>query len=141
MILTCQSILMTYFMVILDTSFLVAYFREADVHHAKALKLAEELRGEKMVITFLVFQELASILNRKVSTEFSASVTKRLLMPDSSIELFKLDESYFEEVLALYESLGPHSFSYVDVSLIHLSKELELSVLTFDKELEKALAS
>jgi predicted nucleic acid-binding protein len=128
-------------MVILDTSFLVAYFREMDVHHAKALQRAEELRGEKMVITFLVFQELASILNRKVSTEFATSVTRKLLSPDSNIELFKLDESFFEEVLELYGKLGPHSFSYVDVSLIHLSKELELSVLTFDKELEKALSS
>lgn len=128
-------------MVILDTSFLVAYFREVDVHHTKALKLAEELRGQKMVITFLVFQELVSILNRKVSTDFSTSVAKKLLLPDSNIELFKLDESYLAEVLELYGKLGPHLFSYADISLIHMSKELELPVLTFDKYLEATLAA
>ncbi len=128
-------------MIILDTSFLVAYFRTNDVHHAGSVSLAKEHAGEKMVVTFLVLQELINILNRKASTALALEKVKLLTSPDSNIELFKLDESYSEEVLELYERLAPHTFSYTDVSLIHLSKELELPVLTFDKDLEKALAA
>ena len=126
-------------MVILDTSFLVAFFKSNDVHHAAAMEAAERYRGQTKIISFLVFQEFISILNRKVSTSIASSLGKQLLSGENNLEIYKLDEAYLDGVLELYGNLGPHSFSYVDVSLIHLSKELELPVLTFDKDLATAL--
>lgn len=134
------NILTTAYMVILDTSFLVAFFKSNDVHHAAAVEAAETYRGQTKIVSFLVFQEFISILNRKVSTSVASSLGKQLLSGENHLEIYKLDEAYLDGVLALYSNLGPHSFSYVDVSLIHLSKELELPVLTFDKALAAALA-
>ncbi|MFA4815448.1 MAG: PIN domain-containing protein [Candidatus Gracilibacteria bacterium] len=127
-------------MVILDTSFLIAFFRTNDVHHAAAIDAAETYREKTKIVSFLVFQEFVSILNRKVSTEFASTLSRLLLSGENNLEIYKLDEANLENVLKLYGELGPHTFSYVDVSLIHLSKELELPVLTFDKDLAEALA-
>lgn len=119
----------------------MAYFRENDVHHQTAVQLAKKHSDDKLVISFLILQELTSVLNRKASTEIAVQVAKMLLDSGGSISVLRLDENYIEDVIDLYKKLAPHSFSYVDVSLIHLSKELELPVLTFDKDLEKALAA
>lgn len=127
-------------MVILDTSFLVAFFKSNDVHHAAAMKAAELHRGQIKVVSFLVFQEFISIVNRKVSSSVASSLSKQLLSGENNLEIYKLDEANLEGVMELYVEMGPHSFSYVDVSLIHLSKELEIPVLTFDKALSAALA-
>lgn len=134
------SILTIAYMVILDTSFLVAFFKSNDVHHAAAVEGAERYRGQIKIVSFLVFQEFISIVNRKVSTDVASSLGKQLLSGENNLEIYKLDEAYLEDVLQLYGDLGPHTFSYVDVSLIHLSKELEVPVLTFDKDLAAALA-
>ena len=113
---------MKHFMIILDTSFLAAYFRKSDVHHSKAVELAKRHSEEKLIISFLVFQEFISHLNRKASSELANSVAKFLLSKDSKVEVYKLDEIYMDEVLALYETLSPHLFSYVDVSLIQIGR-------------------
>lgn len=127
-------------MIILDTSFLSAYFRKSDFHHEKAISLAEKYQDETMIISFLVFQELISHINRKSGNEMAISVAQQLLSGGANIEIYKVDEAFMEEVMVLFERLKPHTFSYIDVSLIHLSREFEIPVLTFDKELEVALA-
>lgn len=127
-------------MVILDTSFLVAFFRKNDVHHSAAFEAAKMYKGKVKIVSFLVFQEFISLLNRKVSTKIAATLAKQLLRGDNNIEIYKLDEAYLDQVLKLYGELGPHTLSYIDVSLIHLARELELPVLTFDKDLENVLA-
>lgn len=127
--------LMTYSMVILDTSFLVAFFRKEDHHHAKARVLAKKHAGEQMIMTFLVMQEFMGILNRKSSTELAVKVIQLLLKEGSDVQLFKLDEANLEPTLELFGRLKPHDFSYVDVSLIHLAREFECEVLSFDQKL------
>lgn len=127
-------------MVILDTSFLVSYFRECDIHHREAVEIAQDQIGEKMIISFLVFQELMNILNRKGTTELALTIAGLLLSKNNNFEIYKMDEGNFSSVMKLFSKLKPHTLSYIDISLIHLSRELELPVLTFDKELQKALA-
>ena len=126
-------------MVLLDTSFLIAYFRKEDVHHASALKWIPRLDEDRPYIPFSVFQELLTVLTYKLSSEEAIQIGDLLLSADSPAQILKLDEGYFKETVGLFRKLIPHRFSYVDVLLIFLHRELEIPVLTFDKKLEKIL--
>lgn len=131
---------MKLFMLILDTSFLFALFVAQDDFHEQALLLAKESEGQLLSCSFLVFQEFMTLLMSKVGSTFAVKINNDLLGPDSPLQLLKMDEEFFEESNALFRTLSPHKLSFVDVSLIVLSRNLEAKVLTFDKGLEQALS-
>jgi len=128
-------------LVILDTSFLFAYFQENDEFHLKAKELAENIRGELIYVSFLVAQEFLTLLTSRYSSSVAATIYEDLFSEETGIKLIKIDEEFFEETLVLFKKLNPHRFSFVDVSLMVLSKELEAKVLTFDERLEEKLTS
>lgn len=128
-------------MVILDTSFLFALFVEQDTAHQKALHLAKSLNQESAFCSFLVFQELMTLMMSKLSAVSASKIGADILAQDSGIQILKIDQEYFEETVDLFESLAPHKLSFVDVSLLILAKNLEAKVLTFDQGLDLALCS
>jgi predicted nucleic acid-binding protein len=75
----------------------------------------------------------------RCSSEEANQVADVLLAENSPVKLLKLDQEYFEEIMDLFKKLSPHKFSFVDVSLMILSKEFEAKVLTFDHRLEEKL--
>ncbi len=127
-------------MVLLDTSFLLAYFWEGDFHHSKALKATSHFEEYTPFIPVGVFQELLTVLTYKASSEEALQVSRILLGPNPPAQILRLDENYFEETVKLFQELHPHRFSYVDLSLIALSRDLDVPVLTFDKALNVILA-
>lgn len=118
-----------------------ALFVKEDEFHEKASALAEQQQGELFACSFLVFQEFMTLLMSKVGSQMAAKIGKDLLDPDSSVQFLKIDEEYFANTWSLFESMGTHKLSFVDVSLITLAKHLEAKVLTFDQGLERALAA
>lgn len=80
-----------------------------------------------------------TLLMSKVGASAATKIGRDILDTTSPIQLLKIDEEFFEDSWNLFGELGPHRFSFVDVSLIVLSKELDAKVMTFDKRLEKAL--
>ena len=52
-------------MILLDASFIIAYFNEADVNHAKALRMAKDIDDGKYgptVITGYIFDEVITVM-------------------------------------------------------------------------------
>ena len=52
-------------MILLDSSFIVAYSNEADENHAKALQLAKDIDGGKygaVAITDYIFDEVVTVM-------------------------------------------------------------------------------
>jgi len=126
-------------LVILDTSFLFALFVKEDDFHEKALALAKQQDSPLLACSFLVFQELMTLLMSKVGASAATKIGQDILDPSSPIQFLKIDEEFFDESWAIFSKLGPHRFSFVDVSLMVLSKEFEAKVLTFDRRLEEKL--
>lgn len=126
-------------MIFCDTSFLFAYFSREDAHHEQAVKIAKNLPKRGVFMPSTVFQELMTLLTYKVSSKAAINLSKLLLSPDSPIELMRVDEAYFEEIMNAFEQNSPHDFSFVDMSLILLSKKMEAKIYSFDADLNKAL--
>ncbi len=127
-------------MVILDTSFIFAFFNQKDEFHGKAHQILEILGKQPLFVSFLVYQELLTLMMARFSSEAAVELSNELFSEDYSVQLLKIDEEYFEDSQALFKQLSPHKFSFVDISLMVLSKNLEAKVLTFDRNLEKTLA-
>lgn len=126
-------------MVILDTSFLFALFVKEDDFHKKALVLAQQQEAQLLACSFLVFQELMTLLMSKVGSVAANKIGQDLLDPSSPIQFLKIDEEFFADSWSLFRQLGQHRFSFVDISLLVLAKNIEAEVLTFDRDLEEKL--
>ncbi len=127
-------------MVLLDTSFIYAFFNEVDEFHGIARNLMQNIEEEPIFISFLVYQELMTLMMSRFSSEKAILLADTLFSENSSLQILKMDEEFFEDTQALFQKLSPHTFSFVDVSLMVLAQNLEAKVLTFDKKLAEALA-
>ncbi len=103
-------------MILLDTSFLVGYYRRIDLHHKEAIRMAEAYEGDQAFTISGVFQELLSVMNRKVSAEAAIQIGDLILSENSSVQLLKLDDAVFE-VFPFFK------FSYDDVEVVGNSFE------------------
>ncbi len=119
-------------MILLDTSFLYAYFQEKDVHHKEALKLAKQLDGNQAGVPLEVIEELLTVITRKVSSEEAVRVGKTLITQDSPIQIIYPSEIIFKNTWKLFGELSPHHFSITDCVLMTLAQHFECSIFTFD---------
>ena len=121
-------------MIILDSNIWIAYLNEADSTHQRALKIFQKTNVKDILITEYLLLEIVTILKQiqgyKLAQEFIQ------LLTDKNIS-FVESKNFYAETLLLFQSLKENKLSFVDVSLLHLSKKYE--VRTFDKSLQKAL--
>ena len=128
-----------FFMILLDTSFLYAYFQRKDVHHKEALKLAGQLDGEQAGVPLEVLEELLTVITRKVSSEEAVRVGKTLITQDNPLQIIYPNEAIFYKTWELFRALSPHHFSMADCVLMTLADHFECEVFTFDRALEEEL--
>ena len=124
-------------MVILDTSFLFAYFNKKDTNHKKAVLLASELDNYTALLPVEVFEELMTVITYKISSKEAAKVGELLLGHDSPVKLMHSDKKTFDLSWKFFQSLEPHKFSFIDCILITLAKEFQCQIFTFDKKMDK----
>lgn len=126
-------------MIFLDTSFLIGYLIKEDPHHKKALEIAARLNDE-VFVTYDILKEFVTVVTYKSSSE---TATRFFALIDSNgfIKIARDQNDNFRETMMVFRALGKHKFSYVDCSLIAMAAELECTVLTFDKKLERALGN
>jgi len=53
-------------MILLDTSFLIAFYNKRDSRHREALKIFDEIANDKLVISDYIFDEVVMFLRAKV---------------------------------------------------------------------------
>lgn len=127
-------------MLILDTSFLFAFFQQNDNQHDDAVGLTASFKNDVVYFPFLVFQELMTLIMSRYSSSEAIRICEIILDKDFPAQILKIDEEYFEQSVDLFKKLGKHKFSFVDVSLIVLARELGAKIITFDERLEKETA-
>lgn len=124
-------------MIFLDTSFLFGYLVKDDPHHMAAVNLSSEIE-DAAFITPDILKELVTVATYRISSDAAIKLFNAIL-DSESIKVIGEIENHINLTMEIFSSLGNHKLSYVDCSLIALAQMLECRVLTFDKELEKAL--
>ena len=123
-------------MVILDTSFLYAYFNDQDAHHLKALSIAKELHGQALYFPSSVFFELLNLFSMRKNIETAMQVGKNLLAPDSAATLLKMDDSFLDETWGTFQKNAPSHLSLTDSSVLYVALEYGSDLITFDQALK-----
>ena len=121
-------------MIILDSNIWIAYLNEVDSTHQLALKIFQKTNTKDILITEYLLLEIVTILKQiqgyKSAQEFIQ------LLTDENISFIE-SKNFYAETLLLFQALKENKLSFVDVSLLHLSRKYE--VRTFDKDLKKVL--
>lgn len=122
-------------MTILDSNIWIAYLDKNDSQHNKAVKLWSSLQHQ-IILPEYVLLEVTTILAMRVSKEHANSFLD-VAQNNSQASILSASESFFSALLSYYqEQMHPH-LSFVDVSLLLLSKTY--TVYTFDTKLAKAI--
>ncbi len=121
-------------MIILDSNIWIAYLNEADSTHQRALKIFQKTNVKDVLITEYLLLEIVTVL-KQIQGHKSAQEFIQLLT-DKNIS-FVESKNFYAETLLLFQSLKENKLSFVDVSLLHLSRKYEIR--TFDKNLRKVL--
>ncbi|MDP2691605.1 MAG: PIN domain-containing protein [bacterium] len=125
-------------MILLDTSFLYAFFQKNDVHHKKAVELAGQKELNAPIIPIEVFEELMTVITSRKSSQEAIKTGNFLFSEESPVEV-KEEHTPFEKVWQEFQQLSPHDLSYTDCVLITEAKRFGCDVLTFDKNILRTL--
>ena len=126
-------------MLLLDSSFIVAYSNEADINHTKALQITKEIDTGKYgtaVITDYIFDEVATVMLIKTK-----NLTKVAELGETLINaaiLLRIDEDLFNHAWKIFKEQKKPSLSFTDCTSIAACKTSGISnIATFDKDFQE----
>ena len=120
-------------MIILDTSFLIAFYNKRDSRHREALKIFDEIANDKLVISDYIFDEVVTFLRAKVPW-IAQEVGKNIL---ENLDVIRVNDEDFITAWELFNKFDELSFT--DCTTLSLSKRLKIRrVVTFDQSLIRA---
>ncbi len=126
-------------MIILDSSFLIAYHNTRDAHHPNAARVMPELiAGEwgKALLPEYVFLEVATVLLARRGLGVATKVTSTLLQA-REVELVPCSALFFE-TLETFRSQPGRDLSFTDAAIVTLSRQRKIPfVATFDQDFEE----
>lgn len=122
-------------MIIFDSNIWIAFFNISDTQHKKAKRVLENINA-KIVITEYIILEVSSVLLFKADKDVANKFIE-IVLNNKDIEILFSDEVFFRGALECFQNEETGKLSFIDASLLHLSKFY--SVFTFDKELEKEI--
>ena len=121
-------------MMIVDSSVWVALYNELDSQHRKALSFSTAFVD--VAITEYVLLETSTLLLTKAGVD-AAEKFLEYSLDSAEITVLYSSPEFLQETAGLFRSLENRKLSFVDISLLLLSKSHE--VVTFDKALQKAI--
>ncbi len=122
-------------MILLDASFLYAYYNEQDVHHRRAIELSKELKQtpNEIIILDYIFDEVMSVsLNRLKNINKVKIIGNDIL---SSLGISYINEETFQKAWNIFSNQLNTHFSFTDCILIAFMNIYNInSLVSFDKE-------
>ncbi|MEK7200743.1 MAG: PIN domain-containing protein [Patescibacteria group bacterium] len=115
---------------IIDSSFLIAFYNEEDNQHTEALKIIDKLSDKFVLLHPYVVEEVATVLTYKSDV----STTKKFLDNVVNSENVTIPLVNIKEEIKFFLKLNKR-ISFTDSTLIKLSKEKNIPILTFDKQI------
>lgn len=122
--------------IVFDTSFLVAYHNELDVHHARALEVMERVTSREWETTLLpeyVFLELMTVLARRRDLVTAVSAGEWLLGVEE-LEFVPCSEMFLD-VFDVFRGLQVMDPSFTDAAIVAIARRRGINcVATFDRD-------
>lgn len=123
-------------MIVLDSSFLIAYYNTRDVHHSAAARTMIQILGEKWgrgLLLEYVFLETVTVLRARRDASVAISVGKTLL---SAAEVdFVPCSGVFNDAFETFQRLRQHELSFVDSAIVSVALQNAPGfVATFDQD-------
>lgn len=124
-------------MMVLDTSFLVSFYRLSDENNQKARATLHEKEREGFLLPSTILFETVSVLNYKEGFE-KAREAYDDLVSNEDIEIYYLNETEQDRVLQEF-FFHTGKVSVADACVIYLSKKNKMEALAFDKGILRIL--
>lgn len=121
-------------MIIPDSNIWIGYFYNEDPHHIASQKLLSEYALENIVVTEYIILEVTTVLKQKKGHGLACAFLD--FIDEFEIEVLESD-IFYTKTIRLFISLKEKHLSFVDTSLLYLSKKY--MVVTFDKHLSKLI--
>lgn len=125
-------------MIILDSSFLVAYHNRRDTHHAAAAQVMDRLLdgawGESLLPEY-VFLEVVTVLAARLGLDAAVGVGETLLNA-RELEFVPCSE-LFLETFDLFRRQSSGALSFADAAILAIARSRQAThVATFDADFE-----
>lgn len=125
-------------MVVLDSSFVIAYHNARDVHHTAAVRAMGELTGGKWGRALLleyVFLEVATVLLARRGLSVAAAVGSALLQ---ALEIdFVPCSELFLDALEMFRNQDGTKLSFTDAAIVTVARRQDVGVIaTFDRDFQ-----
>lgn len=123
---------------ILDSSLLVSFFREADDNNREAARLLKRHENESLVLPESVFFETLTVLIYKGGAASAKAAYEKLTSNKQVLaHYFSMDEKREIVVQLLAQST---KISFEDMSVIYLARKTDSKVLAFDEKIIRLAA-
>ena len=123
-------------MIVLDSSFLIAYHNSRDVHHAAASQVMDRLLAGDWggaLLPEYVFLEVTTVLAARRNLETAITVGTSLLQA-REVEFVSCSE-FFLETFDIFREQDATSLSFADASIVAIAQRRSAAfVATFDTD-------
>lgn len=123
--------------ILIDASVFCAYANLKDVHHSHSKQIIKDVVSGKYgdaVITDYIFDEIVTVVARKVHKEKAIQIGKFLL--SSEVILTRVNTLVFEKAWEVFN--GAANLSFTDCTCVAFMQLFEVKkIATFDKEFGK----
>lgn len=123
-------------MIVLDSSFIVAFHNTRDIHHTAAARLMVRLLGGewgRALLLEYVFLEVATVLMARCGMEVARHVTKRLLEA-REVEFVPCSD-LFLDTLEVFRRQPGTGLSFTDAAIVTVAGRPDVGVIaTFDRD-------
>ncbi len=118
---------------IIDTSVFIAAYDERDPKRLDALEIIKRAEQSKIFISDYIINETATVALRKIGLEKAGKIINTLINNEKIIVGYTTEKD-FNEILDIFKNQSD-KLSFVDCSIVWMSRTLGLEVASFDKNL------
>lgn len=126
-------------MIVLDSSFLVAYHNERDVHHAAAARtMGRFLEGEwgEALLPEYVFLEVMTVLAARLGLDNAIAVGESLL-DAREVEFVPCSEAFLD-AFEVFRAQADGQLSFTDAAIVAIARRSDTQhVATFDADFHR----
>lgn len=123
-------------MIVVDSSFLIAYYNTRDVHHAAAARTMVQLIGGKWgqgLLLEYVFLETVTVLRARRDVKVATTVGN-ILLQASEIDFVPCSD-IFVDAFDVFRRDRSHGLSFVDAAIVTAARQHSPGfVATFDED-------
>jgi predicted nucleic acid-binding protein len=124
---------MVFPVIILDSSFLISFFRDQDVNNGKAMDLAEKYESEEMVLSDVILFETLTVIAYKDGIP-AAKIAYEWIAGNRKIRYVCLTYEEKQEIIGEFLSQQKKT-SIADASVVYLAKRSKSPILALDEGL------